>query len=79
METLDVANSKTDVGNTMLAGALDQLMRYMLTGCSHSARRAAYLLDRLSANTEVGEEMRSLCSHVCGFLEVQNFEGVTHG
>lgn len=79
METLDAANSKTDADNAMLAGTLDQLMRYLLTGFSHSARRAAYLLDTLSANTELGEEMQYLCNHVCGLLEMQNYEGVAHG
>lgn len=79
MEKFDVANSNTDENKFMLAGALGQLMRYMLTGCGLSAHRAAYLLEKLFTDTRIGEEMRSMCCHVCRQLEEIGAKGVTHG
>ncbi len=48
----------------MLAGALDHLLRYSLTGCGQSGRHAAYLLDRLANQDGMGDELRALCSRM---------------
>lgn len=44
----------------MLAGALDHLLRYSLTGCGQSGRHAAYLLDRLANQDGMGDELQAL-------------------
>ena len=49
---------------TLLAGALDHLLRYTLTGCGQSGRHAAYLLERLSNQDGMGDELRSLCARM---------------
>ena len=46
---------------TLFAGALDHLMRYTLTGCSHAAHHAMNLLERLSDQQDVDREPRCLC------------------
>ena len=49
---------------TLLAGALDHLLRYTLTGCDQSGHHAAYLLDHLSNQAGMGDELRGLCSRM---------------
>lgn len=46
--------------NEILAAALDNLVRYSVTGCSLAARRAAGLLERLTEAGELDEGMRRL-------------------
>lgn len=48
----------------LLAGALDHLLRYSLTGCGQSARHAAYLLDRLAIQDGMSTELGTLCSRM---------------
>lgn len=79
MESFRVTDRKRDEGKPMIAAALDHLMHYMLTGCGHSARHAAYLLDKLSADTGIDEETRSMCCHACRHLEENCTNGVSHG
>lgn len=43
------------------AGALSLLLRHNLTGCTHSARQAAAVLDRISSFPELDDETRTLC------------------
>ncbi|MEW5891674.1 MAG: hypothetical protein AB1697_00815 [Pseudomonadota bacterium] len=44
----------------ILAAALDNLVRYSVTGCGQAARRAADLLERLSEAGELDGDMRRL-------------------
>lgn len=67
MLVLTAVRAKEDTA--LLAGALEQLMRYLLSGCAHSAKHATYLLDRLSTHPELGEEMQDVCDRMCEFLE----------
>ena len=53
----------------LLAGALDHLLRFTLNGCDQSARHAAYLLDRLSNQDDMGDELRDLCQRMSESLE----------
>lgn len=46
---------------SLLADALDHLMRDQLTGCAHSAHVAAPLLDRLAGQADVDGDTRRLC------------------
>lgn len=48
----------------ILAAALDNLVRYSVTGCGQAARRAADLLDRLSEAGVVDGDMRRLYGHL---------------
>jgi hypothetical protein len=50
-------------------GALDQLMRHVLTGCAQSARRAALLLERIEVSETTDEEMRVNCRRLRERLE----------
>lgn len=50
-------------------GALDQLMRHVLTGCAQSARRAALLLERIEASETADDEMRANCRRLRERLE----------
>lgn len=43
------------------AGALSLVLRHQRTGCPHSARQAADLLDRLAAFPDLDDETRDLC------------------
>lgn len=54
--------------SALLAGALDHLMRYNLTGCRHSARHAAYLLDRLATEPGLMIDLATLCSRMSEML-----------
>jgi len=49
---------------TLLAGALDHLLRYTLTGCGQSSHHAAYLLEHLANEEGMGDELRGLCSRM---------------
>jgi hypothetical protein len=53
----------------LLAGALSHLVRYQLTGCTHSAHVAAQLLDQLADRADVDGDTRSLCGHMSTVLE----------
>lgn len=57
----------------LMAGALDHLMRYALTGCHQSARHAAYLLDRLAEQPGVCANLRGTCERMSGALESRDF------
>lgn len=46
---------------TLLAAALDHLLRYSLSGCAQSGHHAAYLLDRLALETGPSTELGALC------------------
>jgi len=59
--------------DALMAGALDHLMRYALTGCKQSARHAAYLLDRLSEQPGVCADMRGTCERMSGALASSEF------
>lgn len=61
---------------SLLAGALDHLMRYQLTGCGHSARVAAHLLDQLADQSDVNRDTRCLCGRMSEALEAGE---VSHG
>jgi len=58
-----------DSNTTLLAGALDHLIRHTLTGCEHAAHHAAQLLDVLSDRPDVDSETRALCGRMCELLE----------
>jgi hypothetical protein len=45
------------------AGALSLLLRHNLTGCTHSARQAATVLERIASCPEVDAETRALCEN----------------
>lgn len=53
----------------LLAGALDHLMRFQLTGCGHSAHVAAHLLDQLADQPDVDGDTRCLCGRMSEALE----------
>lgn len=57
--------------NTLLAGALDQFLRYALSGCGHAAHQASRLLEAISERPELDQETRRLCSLMCDRLESQ--------
>lgn len=48
----------------VLAAALDNLVRYSVTGCGQAARRAADHLERLSETRSVDEDMRRMYSQL---------------
>ncbi|WP_119157104.1 hypothetical protein [Caldimonas tepidiphila] len=50
------------------AGALSLVLHHDLTGCAQAARRAAALLERLSALPEVDAGTRELCERMCDKL-----------
>jgi hypothetical protein len=50
------------------AGALSLLLRHHETGCQHSARQAACLLERISDTAELDQETRSLCERASNRL-----------
>lgn len=54
---------------TMMAGALDHLIQHNLTGCGHSARVAAHLLDELAGLSDVDGATRRLCGCMSEVLE----------
>lgn len=58
-----------DQPTTLLAGALDQLMRHNLSGCEHAAHQAARLLDALAERPDVDGETRYLCGMMRDRLE----------
>jgi hypothetical protein len=51
----------------LLAGALDHLMRYRLTGCRRSGRHAAHL--QLPGQPDPDDDTRCLCGRVSEALE----------
>lgn len=53
----------------LVAGALDHLIRHSLTGCGHSARVAAHLLDQLAGQPDVDGATRCLCDRMSEALE----------
>lgn len=53
----------------LLTGALDHLLRYLLTGCGQSAGHAALLLDRLATQEDMSEELSALCLRMCDTLD----------
>lgn len=55
--------------NALLTGALDQLMRHQLTGCTRAAYQAARLLDALAESAEVDVITQSLCGQMCDRLQ----------
>lgn len=55
--------------NNLWAGALSQLLIHQETGCTHSARHAIRLLDKLSEFTDLDEEVRVLCERASHRLE----------
>lgn len=57
---------------TLFAGALDHLMRHVLTGCGHSAHHAAQMLERLSEQPDVDRETRCLCGRMSQALDAAN-------
>lgn len=59
--------------DALLAGALDHLLRYALTGCNHSARHAAYLLDHLAEHPDVCGDLRANCERMSGALAAPDF------
>lgn len=54
--------------STLLAGALDQLMRHALTGCGRAAHQAARLLDALAERPDIDAETRDLCGRMSEHL-----------
>lgn len=52
----------------LMAGALDNLMRFLLTGCRHSARRAAILLERLAAAPDTDADLELTCQRMSDSL-----------
>ncbi|MCU0841161.1 MAG: hypothetical protein MUC79_05490 [Thiobacillaceae bacterium] len=48
----------------LMAGALDNLMRFLLTGCRHSAGRAALLLERLAAAPDTDVDLELACQRM---------------
>lgn len=58
-----------DSNTSLIAGALDHLMRHTLTGCAQAAHHAARLLDRLSDRADLDSEMRCLCNRMSEYLE----------
>lgn len=54
---------------SLLAGTLEHLMRYQLTGCSHSAHVAAQLLEQLAGQPDVDRDTRHLCDRMSEALE----------
>jgi hypothetical protein len=50
-------------------GALDHLMRHVLTGCAQSAQRAALLLERIEASDDADIELRANCQRLRERLE----------
>lgn len=58
-----------DSNTALYAGALDQLMRHALTGCSHAAHHAAQLLDVLADRPDVDPDTRRLCGSMSALLE----------
>lgn len=53
----------------LLADAIDHLMRYRLTGCPHSVRHAAHLVDQLTGQPDLDDDTRCLCGRMSEALE----------
>ncbi|TCS70894.1 hypothetical protein EDC61_11347 [Sulfuritortus calidifontis] len=54
--------------NEIFVAALDNLVRYSVTGCGLAARRAADLLERLSETGELDGDMRRLYGYLSEIL-----------
>lgn len=54
--------------STLLAGALDQLMRHTLTGCTQAGHQAARLLDALAECRDLDGDTRELCGRMSEHL-----------
>ena len=67
------APSDALASGALVAGALDHLMRYALTGCDRSARHAAYLLERLAEQPGVCDDMRGTCGRMSEALAAPDF------
>jgi hypothetical protein len=44
-------------------------MRFRLTGCQHSGRHAAHLLDQLTGQPDLDDDTRCLCGRMSEALE----------
>lgn len=64
--------------DALLAGALDHLLRYALTGCNLSAHHAGYLLDRLAEHPDVSGDLRANCERMSSALAVPDFVAAWH-
>ncbi|MBK6742842.1 MAG: hypothetical protein IPG66_07635 [Hydrogenophilales bacterium] len=53
----------------LFSGALDNLMRHLLTGCVQSAQRAVLLLGRIESSESTDAEMRDTCERMREQLE----------
>jgi hypothetical protein len=53
----------------LFRGALDHLMRHLLTGCAQSAQRAALLLGRIESAASTDAELRDTCERMREQLE----------
>lgn len=63
------AAGATDATSALTAGALDNLLRYLLDGCGHSGRRASILLDRLAVAPGTGCDLGRICERMSRRLE----------
>jgi hypothetical protein len=54
---------------SLLAGALNHLVRFQLTGCTHSAHVAAHLLDQIADRSDVDGDTRTLYGRMSAALE----------
>jgi len=62
----------------ILLGALDHLVRYQLTGCTHSAHVAVQLLAQLASQPDVDGDTRDLCDRMSDALETARTQGQCH-
>jgi len=60
------------------AGALSLLLIHGESGCPHSARNAARLLERLSESSDVDDETRALCERASYRLDGNHPREVQH-
>lgn len=58
-----------DNPTTLIAGALDQVLRHQLSGCPQAAHQAARLLDAIAERPDVDQETRYLCGKMSERLE----------
>lgn len=72
--TLPTATTNENAPIALLASSLNHLLHYTLNGCNQSARHAAFLLNRLSNQDNVDEELRMLCLQMSDQLEDKNIQ-----
>lgn len=53
----------------LTAAALDNLMRFLLTGCRHMSQRAAVLLERLATEPGTDAELSAACQRLSERLQ----------